>query len=194
MDDETFDEEMAGVDWERVYERQAARGDLTSRFCELLGLRPGDSVLELGSGPGYVTAQLAAIVAPGTVYALDRRIDALRYLRDTATDHAAGIRPICGDVTALPLCFSGPIPTIGTFLLHHVEEPGSTIDAIASVMPPESPFLVAEYHPEMEGAVGPPLARRLAPEQVRHWLSASGFTIGDTLTLPEEKYAIIARR
>lgn len=193
-DDDTFDEDVRDVDWERVYERQAARGDLTPRFCDLLGVETGDAVLELGSGPGYTTARLAEEVAPGPVYALDRRVEALRYPRDDVTRHASCIHPLCGDVTALPLRLSEPIPTVATFLLHHLEEPGAAIGAIASVLPPGSPFLVAEYRPGAAGEVGPPLARRLAPEQVERWLSEGGFTLENAITLPEETYAIVSRR
>ncbi|MEF8784930.1 MAG: methyltransferase domain-containing protein [Haloarculaceae archaeon] len=192
--DDTFDKKMSDVDWESVYERQAARGGLTTRFCDLLGLEKGDSVLELGSGPGYMTAQLADEISPGNVYALDRQVGALRYLQDNATRHPSCIHPLCGDVAALPLRFSDPITTIATFLLHHLAEPGAALEAIASVLPPGSPFLIAEYHPAAAGDFGPPLDHRLAPEQVQNWLSESGFTHEDTVALPEEKYAIISRR
>lgn len=192
--DDAFDRDMSDADWEGVYERQAARGELTTRFCELLGVQSGDSILELGCGPGYTTAQLAAEVAPGSVYALDRQEAALRYLRDNVAQHESRIHPLCGDVAAVPLCFTDPIPALVTFVLHHVERPGAALDAVASVLPPGSPFLVAEYHPEATGDVGPPLDHRLAPERVRDWLSESGFDLGETTSLPEEKYAIVARR
>lgn len=192
-DEDAFDREMRDADWERVYERQAARGDLTARLCELLGLEAGDSVLELGSGPGYVSAQLADEVAPGTVYALDRSVGALRYLRAN-TARTARVQALCGDVTALPLRFSAPIPTIATFLFHHVEAVDVAIDAIASVLPRGSPLLVAEYHPEAAGDVGPPPAHRLAPERIRTRLAESGFTLDDTVTLPDEKYVVLAER
>jgi ubiquinone/menaquinone biosynthesis C-methylase UbiE len=192
--DDTFDKEMRDVDWESVYERQAARGDLSRRFCDLLGVETGDSVLELGSGPGYTTFQLADEVAPGNVYAIDRRAEALRYLRNEAAQRVSHVHTICGDVTALPLRFSEPIPTIAAFLLHHLEEPGAAIDTVASVLRPGSPFLVAEYRPEAAGDVGPPLDHRLAPEQVQKWLSESGFTLEETISLPEEKYAVVSKR
>src|SRR5215467_8483606 len=40
-------------------------------------LRPGSSVLDIGCGPGTVTADLAARVAPGPVMAVDRSTEVL---------------------------------------------------------------------------------------------------------------------
>src|SRR6204780_3738592 len=48
----------------------------------LPGLRPGLSLLDVGSGPGTITADLAARVAPGRVTALETSAAALQHTRD----------------------------------------------------------------------------------------------------------------
>lgn len=193
-EDDAFDKELRGIDWEIIHERQAARGDLTPHVCNLLGVKSGDHILELGSGPGYMSVQLASVVAPGKVYAVDKHPDALRYLQDKVKQNTEDIHPITADVKALPLYLSQPIPTLAAFLLHHVGKPKETIDTIASVLPSESPFLVVEYHPEAVGDVGPPLEHRLAPAQVRGWLLDCGFDLENSDTLPGEKYTLLSRR
>jgi len=40
-------------------------------------LHPGDTLLDVGCGPGTITADLAAAVAPGRVVAIDRSADVL---------------------------------------------------------------------------------------------------------------------
>jgi ubiquinone/menaquinone biosynthesis C-methylase UbiE len=40
-------------------------------------LHPGDSLLDVGCGPGTITAALVAAVAPGRVVAIDRSADVL---------------------------------------------------------------------------------------------------------------------
>jgi len=45
-------------------------------------LQPGQSLLDVGCGPGTITADLAALVAPGRVTALEHTDDALALARD----------------------------------------------------------------------------------------------------------------
>src|SRR5256885_15506444 len=54
-----------------------------SSAAYLLGrLRPGQWLLDVGCGPGTITADLAALVAPGRVTALEHTEDALKLARD----------------------------------------------------------------------------------------------------------------
>lgn len=55
----------------------------------LLGsLQPGMSVLDVGCGPGTITADLAALVGPGTVVAIDAAADVLEIARREAAGRA----------------------------------------------------------------------------------------------------------
>jgi ubiquinone/menaquinone biosynthesis C-methylase UbiE len=60
-------------------------------------LRPGDRLLDVGCGPGTITADLAAAVAPGRVVAIDRAESVLAEARTVAP--TAEVRT--GDVYAL---------------------------------------------------------------------------------------------
>ncbi|HUO37291.1 MAG TPA: class I SAM-dependent methyltransferase [Mycobacterium sp.] len=57
-------------------------------------LRPGLSVLDIGCGPGTITADLADLVAPGPVTAIEPVPDALDEARE-----AAGTRNIRFEIT-----------------------------------------------------------------------------------------------
>ena len=63
----------------------------------LAHLRPGDRLLDVGCGPGTITADLAAAVAPGAVVAIDRAPGILAEARSAAP--TADVR--IGDVYAL---------------------------------------------------------------------------------------------
>ncbi|MBR7742743.1 methyltransferase domain-containing protein [Phycicoccus sp. BSK3Z-2] len=65
-------------------------------------LRPGDTLLDVGSGPGTITADLAGIVAPGRTTALEATDEALGL---TAAElHRRGVAAdlVVGDVHDLP--------------------------------------------------------------------------------------------
>lgn len=101
MADRDFNPGMESVDWAEVYNRQAARGDLTGTAIELLTSEPGDDVLALGCGPGSTVIRLARRANTGTIYTLDRRRGALRYLRSraywgsSASSRSLATRPGC---------------------------------------------------------------------------------------------------
>ncbi len=70
-------------------------------MLDALSLRPGERVLDVGSGSGYVASLLAHLVGPdGMVYALERRQDlatAARRVIAAATVGAAPVVPKVGD-------------------------------------------------------------------------------------------------
>ena len=192
MTDDDFDRSMSDTDWATVYERQTEREDLVPHLCRLLDLSAGDRVLDIGCGPGYTATRLADRVAPGPVYALDRHLDALRYLLEEADGDVEHIRPVVGDVEALPVRFSRPIAAVASLVLHHVDAPERAIEAVAAAIPRDSQLLVIEYHPDTPD--GPPEAHRIPASRMRQWLSGSGFTITEECDLPGGMYALVGRR
>src|SRR5262245_2831029 len=69
----------------------------------LLGhLRPGIDLLDVGCGPGTMTADLAALVDPGRVVAIDTADDILAGAREVAADRGLdNVEFALGDVNAL---------------------------------------------------------------------------------------------
>lgn len=66
-------------------------------------LRPGMRVLDVGSGPGTITVDLAARVAPGSVTALEVTEEALALTRaEAAARRQPNVEYATGDVHALP--------------------------------------------------------------------------------------------
>ncbi|MCZ7415832.1 methyltransferase domain-containing protein [Streptomyces sp. WMMC897] len=65
-------------------------------------LRPGTAVLDVGCGPGTITAGLAARVAPGPVTGLDAAADVLATAREAVAERGVtNVAFVTGDVGAL---------------------------------------------------------------------------------------------
>ncbi|GAA5199403.1 methyltransferase domain-containing protein [Rugosimonospora acidiphila] len=157
-------------------------------------LRPGLTVLDVGCGPGTITADLAVLVAPATVTAIEISADALTAARAEASSRGqANIDFRVGDVFALDF----PDDTFDVVhahqVLQHVGDPVAALREMRRVCRPGG--LVAARDGDYAGFVWFPLIpeldewlalyRRLArdnggePDAGRRllsWARAAGFT------------------
>ncbi|MDT0307884.1 class I SAM-dependent methyltransferase [Streptomyces sp. DSM 44917] len=87
-------------------------------------LRPGLSLLDVGCGPGTLTADLAARVAPGPVTAVDREPAILSAAREEAASRGlGGVRFAAADVHALDFA-DGAFDVVHAHqVLQHVPDP-----------------------------------------------------------------------
>ncbi|MBB5057523.1 putative methyltransferase [Granulicella aggregans] len=77
------------------------------RVMDLLGIRPGKSVADIGAGSGWFTVRAARRVAPGgTVYAEDINAEAIKYIDQRAQKEKLGnVKTVLGtpdDLKLLP--------------------------------------------------------------------------------------------
>lgn len=87
---------------ESVLRGHRARTADNSAAYLLPHLRPGLALLDVGSGPGTITADLAARVAPGPVTALERTAAAMDLTRAALTERGIDAECAEGDVHDLP--------------------------------------------------------------------------------------------
>ena len=106
------------------------------RVIDTLGLAPGDSVADLGSGTGYFTARLARAVAPGgTVYAVDIDADVQEELRErVAAEGVDNVEIVIAepDDSKLPDASVDLVLTVNTF--HHFEDPTAYFRKLVRVL------------------------------------------------------------
>jgi SAM-dependent methyltransferase len=104
----------------------------------LLGhLRPGLSLLDVGSGPGTITADLAGLVAPGTVVALETSTDVLALTRaGVESSGAANVEYLVGDVQALDLPDDSFDVVHAHQVLQHVGDPVRALSEMVRVCRP----------------------------------------------------------
>ncbi|MBT5369802.1 MAG: methyltransferase type 12, partial [Nitrospinaceae bacterium] len=63
----SYRKDLSHITWAEVYKRQEMRAGLVEEWLEALALQPGDRVLDMGSGPGFVSLVLADRVGVGGV-------------------------------------------------------------------------------------------------------------------------------
>jgi SAM-dependent methyltransferase len=101
-------------------------------------LRPGLRVLDVGSGPGTITMDLAERVSPGgSVTALERTPEALALTRaEAARRSAVAVDFTVGDVTALDLPDDGYDVVHAHQVLQHVDQPVQALREMRRVCRP----------------------------------------------------------
>jgi SAM-dependent methyltransferase len=100
-------------------------------------LRPGLSLLDVGSGPGTITADLAAIVAPGRVTALETSDAVLQHSRDEIASRESGTVDFAvGDVLALDFPAASFDVVHAHQVLQHVPDPVTALAEMIRVCRP----------------------------------------------------------
>lgn len=141
-----------------------------------LGVRPGDTVVDLGSGTGYLIPSLSAAVGPeGTVLAVDIEPAMLAFLGEAvAKEGWANVRTHAGapDDPKLPAGGARAVVTLNVW--HHVESREAYAAKIADALAPGGAFVVVDFLAEPTEGFGPPMEMRLTADQVLAELTAGG--------------------
>jgi len=156
-------------------------------------LRPGQRLLDVGCGPGTITADLATIVGPSGVTAVDSAAEVVEQARVTLAEAGAGdVEVRVGDLYALDLPDGSfdvvhahqvlqhlPDPVAGLVSMRRLCTPGGVVaardaDYAAFTWFPADPLLdrwLALYRQLARAAGGEPDAGR----RLLHWARQAGF-------------------
>jgi ubiquinone/menaquinone biosynthesis C-methylase UbiE len=130
----------------------------------LLGIRPGQRVADIGAGLGYYTVRIARRLGPGaTIYATDVKSEYLGQLRERlARERIAGVQLILG----LPRDPRLPADSVDVVVLshmyHEIENPYESLYRLQSSLAPDARVGIIDR-------IGPP--RATAPR--RHSFGAN---------------------
>lgn len=155
-------------------------------------LAPGQTLLDVGSGPGTITLDLAERVAPGRVTAVEHNDAALELTRAEAERRGIEVDLVVGDVHALPLPDDSFDVAHAHQVLHHVADPVQALREMRRVTKPgglvavrETDYRAKAWYPRLPALdVWMELFQKCAranggePDAGRHtlhWALAAGF-------------------
>ncbi|MFD7971892.1 class I SAM-dependent methyltransferase [Streptomyces clavifer] len=157
-------------------------------------LAPGQRVLDVGCGPGTITADLAALVAPGRVTAVDTGREILDQAADVAAERGLGnVEFATADVHALDFADDSFDVVHAHQVLQHVGDPVQALREMRRVCRPggivavrDSDYAAMAWYPDVAGMTEwQELYRRVAranggePDAGRRllsWARQAGFT------------------
>lgn len=122
----------------RVYNRLVAES----------GARPGDRVLDVGCGTGYLTRLMAEAVAPGgTAIGVDPSVEAITHAGQQ--DHPDNCTFAEGHAEALDAPDSSFDVVVSSLMVHHLPDTlrPRAVDEMFRVLRPGGSVLVAEFRP-----------------------------------------------
>ena len=156
-----------------------------------LPLDPYHHVADVGCGPGYFSVPLAKYLSHGRLYALDvddemlevlkRRVDAvpLGNVKLVKTD---GI-----DLRLPPRSLDGMLLA---YVVHYADDRLAFMEAAAETLKPSGWCCVLEWY-RVETEHGPPVEKRIEPEEMTTLATNAGFSLQRRWELPGYQYMLL---
>lgn len=162
---------------------------------ELMGVEPGDTVVDLGTGTGYFLPHLSRAVGPdGRVLALDVSEKMLEYVDsemrpELPHDHLE-TRLVERDDPGLEPESVDHILMVNTW--HHVKDRVTYAEKLYAGLEPGGSFVDVDY--TMETDRGPPKKIRLTPDEVVEELESAGFEAEVLEESLPEQYVVVGTK
>jgi SAM-dependent methyltransferase len=166
------------------------------RVVAALGLRRGQVVGEIGSGPGYFTLRLARAVGPsGHVYAVDPEPGVLEALRARlARARVHNVTPVLalGGDPLLPPGACDLALIVNAY--HHFADGPALLRRVVRALTARGRLVNIDWD-DRETPVGPPLGRRVPLARfLRHARRAGLWRVGEQRFLPHQYFLELGRK
>lgn len=159
-----------------------------------IGLKPGDTFLDIGCGNGYFAIPAAKIVGDkGVVYGLDISREAIDELNNQAKLLGlTNIRLTTGDAEKVILCESCSDVAFLGIDLHDFDDPLAVLKNARRMLKPGGRLVDLDFK-KIRMDFGPPYEKIIDEATAKKLLESAGFTIESVADIPPYTYLIIAR-
>ena len=150
------------------------------------GVAPGQTVVDLGCGPGYFTLPAADLVGPGgTVYGVDTQPEMVEACRRRAAEAGAqGVRVLRSDALHVPLPDAIADLVLIAWVLHEVPDRVAFLREARRLLKPGGGAALIEFR-KRDGLWGPPMAIRLSEAEVAAAVEAAGLRVREQRDLDD---------
>lgn len=154
-----------------------------------LGLKAGDTLADIGCGPGFFTVPAAEIVGEqGRVLAGDIQGEMLSAIRTRITERGlTNVRIFKTSDVDVPLPPQCADLALLAFTLNEVEQRARFLHKVGRLLKPDAQLAVIEWE-KISETDGPPVADRLSPEELAQDAEAAGLRFVDGRKLNDHHY------
>jgi ubiquinone/menaquinone biosynthesis C-methylase UbiE len=184
--------------WKERFEKQGREiWDRRDEIVEKVGLKPGESVADVGAGTGFFSFLFSKRVGEkGTVYSVDilpEFVEAIR--KDAAARGLANVKPVLckADSVELPPASIDAAFVCDTY--HHFEYPKSTLASILAALRPGGRLIVVDFD-RVEGQSSQWILDhvRAGKAKVVEEITAAGFEKVEDVSFSKETYFVRFRK
>jgi ubiquinone/menaquinone biosynthesis C-methylase UbiE len=181
---------MGGADWLERPER--AWEENPDQALDLLNLRKGQTVADVGAGVGYLTLRIARRVGPtGKVYGVDVQKEMLERLKKNAAKaKLTNVETIQGTETD-PMLPAGKVDLILMVdVYHELSQPQAMLQNIKKALSPDGRLALVEYRKE-DPSIPIRVEHKMSAWEVQTEVEAEGYKLETTLkSLPRQSVFI----
>ncbi len=171
----------------------------SSRIMELLPIKPGDTIVDIGSGPGFYSFKFADRVGPqGKVYAFDTKEVHIEYIKELVKKWGlSNLVATASKENGFQIPEPGTADMVYMCSLYHIlyavmsqSERDGMIDGIVKALKPGGKFVVVDNGPVVEGKLpyhGPYIRQELITTQ----LAAYGFKLESSEQIIPQRYLMV---
>ncbi|MCA1964403.1 MAG: class I SAM-dependent methyltransferase, partial [Prosthecobacter sp.] len=165
-----------GAAWLVRHKREREEAATTMRAN--LGLKPGMTVCDLGSGNGYHTLPMAeAVTEAGKVYAVDVQPEMIQMLKERIEEKAVkNIIPIVGEVDdpKLPPASCDMILLVDVY--HEFSHPEAMLTGMKKALKPDGVIVLVEFRAEDDSVPIKP-EHKMSKAQIHKEMEANGLKL-----------------
>ncbi|HEY7983923.1 MAG TPA: methyltransferase domain-containing protein, partial [Ktedonobacterales bacterium] len=146
-----------------------------AKLLRSLGLRAGDTLADIGCGPGFFTLPAAEIVGVrGLVYAADIQGDMLSAVKTRATEaNLTNVQVIKSSDTEVPIRAASVDMALLAFTLHEIEPRARFLHRVSRLLKPTGKLVIIEWEKQSD-APSPPANPPLTAEDAIKDAEAAG--------------------